>query len=102
MEVGEEHLTFAEPRVLLGQRLLDLEDEVGLPDVRDSPDSRSDGLVVGIPEGAAHARTLLDQDGVPVAGELEGAGGRERDAVLVRLDLLGDADVHWGRGTIAI
>ena len=52
------------------------------------------GRLVG--EGAALARPRLDEHVVPALDELPGAGRRERDAVLVGLDLLDDADLHEG------
>ena len=46
----------------------------------------------GIEEPVAGA--LLDEDLVPVLRQLVHTGGRDRDAVLVVLDLAGDADLH--------
>ena len=57
---------------------------------------RADARVRIVGEGAADAGTLLDRHLVAVVDQLERARGRERDAVLVRLDLLGDADPHGG------
>ena len=45
-----------------------------------------------VPDAAA----CLDDDLVAPSRQLEHAGGGERDAVLVRLDLLRDADPHCG------
>ena len=97
VQVREEDQPFAEPPVLGLDRLLDLEDEVGaLPDLVDRDDARADALVVGVRERAADAGARLDRDLVAVVDQLERAGRRQRDAVLVGLDLLGDADPHAG------
>src|SRR5918998_1476109 len=59
--------------------------------------SGSGGGVRRIGEGASQAGTPLDEDAVPTARELERAGGSERDAILVGLDLARNADVHRAR-----
>ena len=96
VQVGEEHLLLAHAVVLLGDGLLDLQDQVaGLPDVvggRQDRGAGSDELVVG--DGRADAGVGLDEDLVAVAGELVHAGRRDGDSVLVVLDLAGDADLH--------
>ena len=51
-----------------------------------------DVLVVG--DRGALARSGLDQHLMAVLDQLAHSGRRERDAVLVRLDLGGDADLH--------
>ena len=56
-------------------------------------------LVRVVRKGAADAGAALDDDLVPALHELARAGGRQRDPVLLRLDLLGDADAH-GRGNL--
>src|SRR3712207_9243196 len=53
-----------------------------------------DGLVRSICEGTPFARAALDQHRVAAPRQLERAGRRQRDAVLVGLDLLRNADVH--------
>ena len=98
MQVREEDQALAQPPVLGLDRLLHLEHELGaLPHLVDRDDPRADALVVGVGERAADAGALLDRDVVPAVDQLERAGGRQRDAVLVRLDLLGDADPHAAR-----
>ena len=46
-------------------------------------------------------RLRLDDDLVPALDELAGTGRSQRDTVLLRLDLLGDADPHGARDDIA-
>ena len=70
------------------------------PDLVDRRDPRADALVVGVGERAPEPGAGLDDDVVAAADELERAGRRQRDAVLVGLDLLGDADPQ-GRATIS-
>ena len=85
----------AQARVLLGQRLLDLQHQLCLdPDLLHARDSRADRAVGVVGERAAPARAGLDDHVVTALDELARAGRREGDAVLVRLDLLGDADPH--------
>ncbi len=87
-------------RVLGLDRLLDLEQQLGrLPDLVDAHDPRADRRVLVVREGAADAGAGLDEHVVALLDELERARGRQRDAVLVGLDLLGDADLH-GAGTL--
>ena len=77
------------------KRLLHLEHEVAAPpDVVHRRDARADGLVGGVGEGAAFTRALFDEDVMALLRQLPSARGRESDAVLVRLDFLGDADPH--------
>jgi len=84
-------------RVLLGQRLLDLEQELGVaPDVVDRVNRRADAAICVVGERAAVAGPGLDEHVVPALDELARTGRRERDAVLVGLDLFDDADLHRG------
>ena len=98
MQVGEEHLALAHPVVLLGDRLLDLEDQVaGRPDlVGGRQDLRAGGDVLLVGDGGADAGAGLDEDLVAVADELVHARRGDRHPVLVVLDLAGDADLHRG------
>src|SRR4051795_9537391 len=57
----------------------------------------TDAFVSGVRECASDAGAGLDENVVAVPGQLEGTGRRERDAVLVRLDLLRNANPHSGR-----
>src|SRR5215216_5374903 len=79
-------------------RLLDLQDQVGfVPQGRGVADgSGALRLVLGVGDRAALARPRLDQHLVAVLGELAGAGGGERDAVLVLLELGRHSDPHAG------
>ena len=52
------------------------------------------GDVVLVGDGGADAGVLLDEDLVAVRDELVHAGRRDGHAVLVVLDLAGDADLH--------
>src|SRR4029079_3028477 len=75
----------------------DLQQQVGLrPHVVYTGDARSGRLVRVVGERAPHTRARLDGDLVPALHELARARGRQCDAVLVRLDLFGDADLHGG------
>src|SRR5204863_4877180 len=47
-------------------------------------------------EGAALTGAVLDEHLMPVLGQLESTGRRQRDAVLVGLDLPCDPDPHGG------
>ena len=97
VEVGEEGQALAQPRVLGRDRLLHLEQQLAaLPDVVDRDDLRADALVGRVGERAARARAGLDRHLVAAVDQLERAGRRQRDPVLVGLDLLGDADPHGG------
>src|SRR5439155_19681458 len=64
------------------------------PHLVDRDDARADALVLRVGECAADAGALLDRDVVAAVEQLERAGRRERNAVLVRLDLLRDTDLH--------
>ena len=95
VEVREEHEPFAQPRVLGLDRLLDLEQEVGLaPGVvdRDDPGARSLVLLVG--ERAPLPRRRLDENLVPALDQLAGTRRGERHPVLVGLDLLRNTDTQ--------
>ena len=95
VQVGEEHEPFAEPWILGRDRLLHLEQELGaLPDLVDGRDAGAVRLVLLVGELAAGACARLDDDLVPALDELARARGRQRDPVLLGLDLPGDADSH--------
>ena len=98
VQVREEREALAQPRVLGGDRLLHLEQELrARPDVVDRDDRRAGPLVRLVPERAARAGAGLDEDVVPSLDELPRARRCERDPVLLRLDLAGDADPHGAR-----
>ncbi len=95
VEVREERQALSEPWVLRRDRLLDLEEQVcAAPDVVDRGDRRACALVGVVRERAPGAGTRLDEHLVAAKDELARTGRRERDAVLLRLDLLGDTDPH--------
>ena len=96
MQVGEERQAGAHAVVLLRDRLLDLEHHVGgAPHVvRVWDDGGAGGDVGVVGELGADARVLLQVDLVAVAHQLAHARRGDRDAVLVVLDLAGDADLH--------
>ena len=97
MQVREQDEPLAETAVLGLDRLLDLEQELArLPDLVDRDDAGADGLVFLVRERAADAGSGLHEHLVAALHELERPGRRQGDAVLVRLDLLGDADSHGG------
>jgi hypothetical protein len=103
VQVREEHEPLAEARILGRDRLLDLEHELGVaPDLVDGADPRTDRGVGVVGERAPLPRALLDQHVVAVPRQLERPCRRERDAVFVGLDLLGDADLHERRRTLSI
>ena len=91
MQVGEEDQALAEAMELFGDRLLDLQDHVGFGE---------HGVGVGNDRGAGllelsfgmlepDAGIVLDDHLVTVDDELADAGRRDRDAVLVVLQLRG-------------
>ena len=97
-------------RDLDGLRLLDLDDQVGLAEhgIGVGEDLRALGDVVGVADGRALPRPGLHDDLVAAIGQLAHARRGQRDAVLVGLDLGGDANLHWwtslstgGRDTIS-
>ncbi len=96
MQVGEQGLLGAQHPDLDRLRLLDAEDHVRLREDRvggvDDPCPL--GLVVGVGDRAALARSLLNQYLVPVLGELAGADRGQRDPVFLLLDLGRDSNLH--------
>src|SRR4029079_16989626 len=97
VEVGEEDQSLAQVRKLGGDGLLDLEQEVALgPDLVHGDDPRAHARVRVVRERAALAGSALDRDLVAALRQLERARRRERDAVLARLDLPGDAEAQSG------
>ena len=95
VEIGEEHEALPEALVLRGDRLLDLEQEVGFaPHLVDGHAPSANGLVGLVGKRAARPRAAFHEDLVAALRELERTGRRQRDPVLVLLDLGGDADLH--------
>ncbi len=101
VEVREEREVLAKPGILGRDRLLDLEQQVSAPpDIVHGGDRRARTLVHVVREGASDARARLDDHLVAALDELARTRGSQRNPVLLRLDLLGDADPH-ARGTIS-
>ena len=96
MQVGEQHLPLPEPFVLLGLRLLDLHDHVGLGEdlVGTGRDARARLDESRIVDRRAHARGSLDEHVVSGGGQLTDTFGRGGHPVLVVLDFLRDPDLH--------
>ena len=96
VQVGEEGHVRSHQRVLGLDRLLDLDQQLGrTPHLLDRVDDARTGKAVRVVvEAGALPGAGLHQHVVAAADQLVGAGGRERDPVLVVLDLRGDADVH--------
>src|SRR5664279_1085581 len=96
MQIGEEHQILAQPVVLSLDRLLDLEHQLGeIPHLVggvENPGARGDEVLVR--NQRPGARSGLDDDIVTGLGQLEGSCRRERDPILVVLDLAGDANAH--------
>jgi hypothetical protein len=80
-----------------GNRLLDFDDELGLLEDFTGAGKKlsSGGGVVLILKAAAKPCPLLDENGVPMLAQYLHARGRERNAVLPRLDFARYADDHW-------
>jgi hypothetical protein len=89
-------LVAAHAVVLLRDRLLHLQHKVGLtPDVVCAAEdlrAGTDEVVVG--DRGAGPCLLLDEHAVTGGNQLMHSGRRDRDAVLVVLDLAGDPDLH--------
>ena len=98
MEVGEEREPLAKPAVLARDRLLDLEQQLARgPHLLDRRDPRAHALVGRVGERAPGPGAVFDRRPRGRCWISSSApGGRQRDAVLVRLDLLRDADPHGG------
>src|SRR5205085_3100641 len=93
--IREQDEPLVHPLVLGLDRLFDLEQELRLrPHVVDRDDQRAGRLVCLVRKRTTRAGAALDQDLVPALRELACACRRQRDAVLVALDLLRDTDAH--------
>lgn len=100
VEVGEERLVLAQPVVLLGDRLLDLQQQVGRgPDlVGGAEEGGTGGGVLVVGDGGAHSGAPLHDHLVAVPHQLVHPGRGDRHTELVVLDLAGDADLHVDHG----
>jgi hypothetical protein len=95
VKICEERLPGADTGDLRGDRLLDLEDEVGPgPEVLDRRQLGAGGGVFRVGNAAAIARAGLDQDAMTCLVEGASAGGREGYALLAHLDLAGHPGDH--------
>ncbi len=100
VQVREQRQALPESGVLLRDRLLHLEQQLGRPpDVVDRSHPGADGSVGRVRETRPDPGALLHDDLMAALDELERPGGRESDAILALLDLPGDSDPHRG-GTI--
>ena len=98
VQVREEDEPGPEPGILGRDRFLHLQQELrALPHLVDRGNPGAVGLVGGVLELAAQAGVRLDHDLVAAPHELARARRRQCDAVLLGLDLLGDADAHERR-----
>jgi hypothetical protein len=96
VQVGEQDLARPHPAVLDGDRLLDLQDHLGLaPDlVVVIGDLGPGGDELLVSDRGPQAGARLDDHLVPVPGELVHPGRRDRHPVLVVLDLAGNSHLH--------
>ena len=97
MEVGEQRVVGLEPPDLGGLRLLDLDDQrrllehgVRVGKDRRPPGPRTPSSVIAEPSPAP----ALHEHLVPGIYQLANAGRRQRDPVLIRLDLCWNPDPH--------
>ena len=98
VQVGEEELARAHARVLLRQRLLHLEDQLGLaPHLLDRRERRSLARVLLVADAAAEPGAALDDHAVLALDEGAGAGRGQRHALLAGLDLARHPDDHAAR-----
>ena len=101
VEVGEQDKVFPQTPVFARDRLLHLQQQLGpLPDLVHRGDARPGRLVGRVRKRAPLPRVVLDEHLVASVRQLERSGRRQRNAVLVRLDLLRDADPHGRRQLI--
>src|SRR5262249_22343814 len=95
MKIREEDLAVAEPRDLGRERLLHFQHQVGaLPHLVDRGEPCADGGVLVIADAASRAGSVLDDNAMARLGEGAGPRRRQRDALLARLDLAWNPDVH--------
>ena len=96
VQIGEQHLTLPQHGDLHGLRLLHLHDKIGGREhLGGAVHHRGAGGAIGIIGNAdASGGVALDRHLVAVDGEFANTGRRKPNTVLVRLDLLGNADPH--------
>jgi hypothetical protein len=96
VQVGEQHLVLAHPRVFLGDRLLDLQDQLtGAPDIIGGVEDACTGRdEVGVRDRGADACIALDEHLMAAAYQLMHARGCDGHPELVVLYLARYADLH--------
>ena len=96
VKIGENDLAWAQQRPFGLERLLHFHDQFrsrkDLAVLRD--DLRTGSGVLFVWKAGARAGICLDEDFVPAPDELVGGAREECDAIFLRFDFLGDADVH--------
>ena len=98
VEVGEDELTLPHVRPFALDRLLHLHDHLAVAPHRRGigRDLRADRGVASSREAAAQPAPVSTSTECPAPISDLGAGGHERDAILVGLDLFRNADFHGG------
>ena len=92
MQIGEEHVALGDLLPLRRLRLFHLDDQLGfLPRIADA---RAGLLIRGVGRANAATGVGFHHHLVPVRDQLAHRRRREANAVLVRLDFLGNADDH--------
>ena len=96
VEIGEEDLIVTEQRILLGKRLLDLDDHLrlGIDSLRSRADLGPGGSVFGIGDAGPLARRSLDEHRMPVLDQALDARRHHGYPVLVVLDFFRNPNDH--------
>jgi hypothetical protein len=96
VEIREQQVVGPQHLHLLRLGLLHAEDQLGLLEhgLRVREDPRALGQVLVVRDGAADARAGLDHRFMAVLNQFPHTGRREGHAVLVRLDLRRNPDLH--------
>ena len=86
-----------------GERLLDLHDQLGLPEdlISVGNDLGTRRLVIGIGETGTRSGIALDHDPVAIVGELPHRRRHQTDPIFAVLDFLRNADQHGGFSDVA-
>ncbi len=98
VQVGEQHLVPAHARVFLGDRFLDLEDQLALRPhlLGGGQHLRASREVVLVRDRRSRAGVRFDENLVSTGGQLMHTSGCDRDPVFVVLDLARHCDLHGG------
>jgi hypothetical protein len=96
MEVGKEDLILTQQRILLGKRLLDLDDHLrlGVDGLGVGPDAGPGIGVLRVGDAGPFTCGRLDQHGMTVLDQTLDTGRHHGYAVFVILDLSRNADDH--------